>query len=70
MYAVTKLRKERLKPKLKTIRHYKSVDLNKLAREDFEYAPWQICSLFDDVDDTAWAWEFMYKNIVESPHHY
>ena len=65
VYAVTNLRKERPKPKLKAIRNYKSVDLNKL-REDFEYAPWQICRLFYDVDDTAWAWECVYKDIVES----
>ena len=53
VYAVTSLRK------LKTIRNYK-------LREDFEYAPWQICRLLDDVDGTAWAWECMYKHIVGS----
>ena len=37
-----------------------STTLNKL-RENFEYTPWQICSLFVDVDDTAWAWECMYR---------
>ena len=49
-YAVTNLIKERPKLKLKTIRNYKSVDLNS---EDFECAPWQIDRLFDDVDYTV-----------------
>ena len=29
-------------------------------------APWDICKLFDDVDDSTWCWEQLYKNILNS----
>ena len=30
---------------------------------DFDTAPWDICNVFDDVEDSVW--EFLYKNIIE-----
>ena len=33
-------------------------------RSDIQNAPWHICSVFDDVDDVTWAWETIYKDII------
>ena len=27
--------------------------------------PWHVCLLFEDLDNTAWAWEKMYKEILK-----
>ena len=35
------------------------------VRTDFEQAPWHMCSLFEDLDDTTWAWEKTYKEIMK-----
>jgi hypothetical protein len=66
IYAVVNLRKIPQKPTFKTINDFKRVDVNALKQE-FSSAPWNICEIFDDVDDAAGAWESLYKYIIN--HH-
>ena len=33
---------------------------------DFKNVPWQICSIFDDVDDSLWCWEQLYNSTISS----
>ena len=35
-------------------------------QNDLETAPWWICSIFDEIDDVTWAWETMFKDVVDS----
>ena len=62
IYAVLKLRKSKLPPINKVVRDYKHLNI-----QNFKSAPWWVCTIFDDIDDIAWSWETMYKNI-ESDH--
>ena len=32
---------------------------------EFAFAPWFICDVFDDIDDSVWAWEALYKYIID-----
>ena len=63
IYLKLDLKKQKQKPKIITCKNFKNVDVQKLQQE-IDYAPWHICDLFDDIDDTTWAWETMYKSIV------
>ena len=38
----------------------------KSLQNDLETAPWWICSIFDEIDDVTWAWETMFKDVVDS----
>ena len=51
------------KPKYITTKAYKSLDI-KLFRNDMEHAPWQLAGIFDDVDDSLYLWDYLYKDIV------
>ena len=66
IYAVLKLRKSKLPPINKVVRDYKHLNIQNF-KADIESAPWWVCTIFDDIDDIAWSWETMYKNI-ESDH--
>jgi len=35
-------------------------------KKDLEYIPWQILEIFDDVDDTAYFWNYLYSNAIQS----
>ena len=35
-------------------------------KKDIEDFPWWICSTFEDINDTTWAWDHSFKNIVNS----
>ena len=35
-------------------------------KEEFDVAPWWICNTFEDVEDVTYAWETLYKNILNS----
>ena len=54
---------DRPPPKLRTVKDYKNVDENKL-KYDLEQVPWDIVSLFDDVDDSLWAWEELFNGVI------
>lgn len=30
---------------------------------DMEIAPWSVCSVFDDPDDSYWAWVTIFKDV-------
>lgn len=54
------------KPKYITTKAYKSLDI-KQFRNDVDHAPWQGAGIFDDVDDSLYLWDNLYKDIVN--HH-
>ena len=60
------LRRSSLQPKTKLVFDFKKVD-QKALQSEFASAPWHICNIFDDIDDATWAWETLYKYIVN--HH-
>lgn len=33
-------------------------------QDDLKSVPWWICSVFEDVDDIAWAWENLFNDVV------
>lgn len=61
VYTSLNFKKPKRTPKF--IEVSKCLDESKLIK-DFENVPWQICSIFDDVDDSLWCWEHLYKSIV------
>ena len=64
IYAVFKLRLGSPKPKFITVRDYRETNMKDL-KNDIERAPWQIVNVFDDVDDSVYAWTFLYNEIVQ-----
>ena len=60
-----KLRRQTTKPRLIYVRNYKNIDTVKLD-QDLETCPWHIISIFDDVDDSLWCWEYLFKNVLSS----
>lgn len=67
IYAIVNLKRKCQKPTLRTVNNYKKVDLDAL-RADFAAAPWNICNVFDDLDDATWAWEYLYKDMKSHVH--
>lgn len=51
------------KPRYITTKACKSLDI-KQFRIDMEHAPWQLAGIFDDVDDSLYLWDYLYKDIV------
>ena len=66
VYAVLNLKKCKLPPRNQTVRDYKHLNVSDFSA-DIETAPCWICTTFQDIDDIAWSWEIMYKDI-ESYH--
>ena len=44
---------------------FKNTNLVQL-KKDIEDFPWWCCSTFEDINDTTWAWDHSFKNIVNS----
>ena len=49
----------------KTVCNFKDVDVTKL-KNDINTTPWQICDIFEDVNDTLYVWEKLYCAIVDN----
>ena len=64
VYAAVNLWRISEKPKLKLVRDFKRLDIKALQLE-FASAPWFICDIFDDIDDSVWAWDALYKYIID-----
>ena len=64
VYATVNLRRISEKPKLKLAWDFKRVYI-KVLQLEFAPAPWFICDIFDDIDDSVWAWEAIYKYIID-----
>ena len=55
--------KPKFPPKLIMVRNYKGVDTEK-AKHNLECVPWDIVSLFDDVDDSLWCWNHLLNDVI------
>lgn len=53
------------KPLILKSQSFKNTNIDQ-PTQDIEDFPWWICSTFDDINDTTWAWEHSFKNIVNS----
>ena len=63
IFATFNMSKPKFPPKLITVRNYKGVDTEK-AKHDLECVPWDIVSLFDDVDDSLWCWYHLLNDVI------
>eukprot|EP00794_Sanderia_malayensis_P000634 gene634-1302_t len=63
VYVVHKIKKDIERPEIRTVKDFKKVNMAEL-REAIKQAPWSVCSVFEDVDDTVWAWNKLYKEIT------
>ena len=61
IYTVLNLIKPKRLPKFITVT--KCIDEPALVKE-FESVPSQVCSVFDDIDDTLWCWNQLYNNAL------
>ncbi len=64
VYAVLKLRKKNMRPAIRTVKNYKKFDQERF-RQELSNTPWWVCSTFDDLEDSTWAWDTIYKNVVK-----
>ena len=60
IFTVFKVARCNPKPKVISTRNYKSLDIKQL-RCDFDQATWHITGLFDDIDETVDAWQYLYN---------
>ena len=63
IYDTLNLHKDKTPPKYVTVKSYKHLNIKNL-KYDMEYALWPVIETFDDIDDMTWAWETIYKNIL------
>ena len=63
VFAVFMLKKQNERPILKKVYSYKKLTENKVDfKHELKNVPWWVCSVFDDI---AWAWESMYRDILD-----
>ena len=65
VYGVFALTKSKPKPKIAFVKDYKSLDLNEL-KADTARAPWHIIGALEDIDDSVFLWESMFKSILDN----
>ena len=63
MYAVFSVIRSKPKPKIISVKNHKSSDVDKL-KEDLDKAPWHIISAVEDIEDSVYSWENMFKDIL------
>ena len=63
IYVVVNSFRKKASPKLIPVRNYKGVDIVKI-KDDLDSVPWHIISVFDDVDDSLWCWQHLFKNVI------
>ena len=64
VYGIYKIKKEKELPRIKIVKEFSKVDFNKLNWE-LEQVPWSVCSAFDDVNDSLWAYNNLYQNVAK-----
>ena len=64
VYASVKNKVKRPPPKVVIARSYKRFD-NEAFRKDVEEALWAVISVFDDPDDSYWAWSHLFNEICD-----
>ena len=67
IYVIYKLKTKNPKPFVKYVHNFKNVLENpKDFKHDLESAPWWVCSIFEDLDDITWAWDYIYSEIANN----
>ena len=64
VYVSVKNKIKRPPLKVVTARSYKRFD-HEAFRNDVENAPWAVISVFDDPDDSCWAWSYLFNEICD-----
>ena len=49
---------------IKRVRNYRG-----LLEKDLQDVPWWVTSLFDDIDDVTFAWELLFKDVLDTHTH-
>ena len=63
IYGTLNLHKDKTPPKYVTVKNYKHLNIKNL-KYDMECPPWPVIETFDNTNDMTWAWETIYKNIL------
>ena len=63
IFIIIQLHRTKNPPKIISVRNYKDIDTAKIKTE-LETVPWHIISIFDDVDDSLWCWEYLYHSVI------
>ena len=48
-----------------SVRNYKSLEIDKLQK-DLDEAPWHIVSAVEEIQDSVYIWETIFKEILET----
>ena len=65
VYGVFVLTKSKPTSKIAFVKDYKSFDLNEL-KADIARAPWHVIGALEDIDDSLFLWESMFKSILDN----
>lgn len=65
VYGVFVVIKSKLKLKIVFVKDYKFLDLNEF-KVDMVRVLWYIIGVFEDIDDSVFVWEFMFKSIFDN----
>lgn len=63
VYAVFSVIRSKPKPKIISVKNQKSLDVDKL-KGDLDKAPWHIINTVEDIEDSGYLWENMFKDIL------
>ena len=66
IFAVFKVARSNPTSLVISTKKYKQVDKTQLST-DFEHAPWHLVSLFDDINDCHFIWNYLYNDVID--HH-
>ena len=63
VYVVIAPKRNKAQPVLKVIRDFKNANIENL-KNSMEKVPWWICNVFEDVNDSLYIFEKLYKDVV------
>jgi hypothetical protein len=64
VYAEVRTKIRRPPPKIIRSRNFKCFNEGDFVR-DTELAPWSVCSVFENPDDSYWAWQKIFNDICD-----
>ena len=62
VYGIYKIKKEKELPTIKIVKEFSKVNFDELKSE-LEQVPWSVCSAFDDINDSLWAYNNQNQNV-------
>ena len=62
IFATLKIRKDRVPPRYQNVSNTSKCDWASFTNS-LEKVPWHVCDIFEDNDDSVWAWNQLYNNV-------